>query len=170
MKFRISIIWLLISLSSFSAVSSERIESSDEGRYLVGLGIQFLVPDQLTGFETSQMVFCPRFYVPWGTNHIQIGASYGTDTGIYPLLEHIFVGELGYRLDFKTRFFAGYLSGGGQFTRYVSQSGDFKHWGPHLSWGIVFSLARDFQMGAEMRALFLEKMVLGFGGQFTVAL
>ncbi|NBX75680.1 MAG: hypothetical protein EBQ92_03935 [Proteobacteria bacterium] len=161
---------LLMSLSSFSAVSLKQVESSEEGRYLVGLGIQFLVPDQLPGFESSQMVFCPRLYIPVGTEHIQVGVTYGSDTGVYPQLEQIFMAELGYRFDFKTRFFTGFLSGGGQFSRYLSQVGDFKKWGPHLSWGIIFSLAKDFSMGAEMRALFLEKTVLGFGGQFTVAL
>ena len=161
MKYRVFLICLLISVSSFS---------TEERRYLVGLGIQFLVPDQLSGFETSQMVFCPRLYVPLGTEHLQIGMSYGSDTGIYPQIEQIFTAELGYRLDFKTRFFTGYWSAGGQFSRYISQAGDFKNWGPHLSWGIIFSLAKDFSMGAEMRALFLEKTVLGFGGQFTVAL
>jgi hypothetical protein len=170
MKYRVLLICCLISLSSFSAVSLEKLESTEEGRTLVGLGIQFLVPDQLTGFETSQMVFCPRLYVPLGTEHIQVGVSYGSGMGIYPQIEQIFMAELGYRLDFKTRFFTGYVSGGGQFSRYISQAGDFKHWGPHLSWGIIFSLARDFSMGAEMRGLFLEKPVLGFGGQFTVAL
>lgn len=148
----------------------DKIETTEEGRYLAGLGIQFLVPNQLNGFETSQMVFCPRLYIPFGTEHLQVGLSYGNDTGVYPQLDQIFIAELGYRFDFKTRFFTGFVSGGGQFSRYLSSLGDFRHWGPHASWGIIFSLAKDFRMGAEMRALFLEKAVLGFGGNFTVAL
>lgn len=170
MKSRILIFLAFFSAISFSAISLEKLETSEEGRYLVGLGIQFLVPNQLTGFETSQMVFCPRLYVPVGNQHVQIGLSYSSDTGIYPQLDQIFIAELGYRFDFKTRFFTGFFSGGGQFSRYLSSVGDFKHWGPHASWGIIFPLARDFRMGAEMRALFLEKLVLGFGGHFTVAL
>lgn len=137
---------------------------------MVGLGIQFLVPNQLKGFETTQLVFCPRFYVPLGTGHIQTGLSYGTDTGVYPRLDQIFMAELGYRFDFTTRFFTAFLSAGGQFSRYLSTAGDFRNWGPHASWGIVFPLARDFRMGAEMRTVILEKVVLGFGGAFTLAL
>lgn len=170
MKSFILLMGLIVSLNSFSAISLDKIETTEEGRYLAGLGIQFLVPNQLTGFETSQMVFCPRLYVPVGTEHIQIGISYGTDSGVYPQLDQIFMAELGYRLDLKTRFFTGFLSAGGQFSRYLSPIGDFRNVGPHAAWGIVFALAPNFRMGAEMRALFMEKMVLGFGSHFTVAL
>ncbi|MFM8268641.1 MAG: hypothetical protein ACKN9V_00485 [Pseudomonadota bacterium] len=170
MKSKLVLFALFFSLASFPAISFEKTESSEEGRYLVEVGIQFLVPNQLIGFETTQMVFCPRLFVPLGSEHIQVGLSYGTDTGIYPQLDQIFIAELGYRFDFKTRFFTGFLSGGGQFSRYLSKGGDFRNWGPHASWGIVFPLTKDFRMGAEMRALFLEKAVLGFGGNFTIAL
>lgn len=168
--------WRLISLFycfasiSFSAIDLSKIETTEEHRVLLGLGIQFLVPNQLTGFESTQMVFCPRLYMPWGPGHLQIGASYGTDTGDYPRLSQIFIGELGYRMDYKIRFFTGFLTAGGQYSRYFSELGDFRSWGPHVGWGLIFPLARGFRMGAEMRALMLSKIVLGFGGNFTFSL
>ncbi|NBX93273.1 MAG: hypothetical protein EB078_12760 [Proteobacteria bacterium] len=157
-------------LSAFGADRLDRLETTEEHRYLLGLGIQFLVPDQLPDFESTQIVYSPRVFIPIGQDHIQIGVSYGSDTGVYPQIEHIFLAEIDYRLDYKTRFFTGFISVGGQYSRYLSRNVDHQDVGPNMGFGLIFPLAKDFRMGTEMRAYFLEKPVLGFGGNFTFAL
>lgn len=164
------ILFTWVCSSSLALVPKQLMETTEENRYLLGLGIQFLVPNQLTGFENSQMVFCPRVYLPIFKGHLQLGASYGTDSGVYPRLDRILIAEMGYRLGFETRFFSSSISVGAQYSHYQSALGNFKQWGPHLAWGIILPLARDFRMGLELRALQLEKAVLGFGGNFTFAL
>jgi len=158
-------------LFAFSAQDQIRdLKSPETGKILLGMGTQYLVPDQLKGFESTQMVFCPRLYFPLGPGHFQLGSSYGTGSGIYPEIDHIFLAELGYRIFFETRFFGSFLSAGGLYSRYFSELGDEKMAGPFISTGLVFSLARGFKMGAELRLIQLEKPVLGFGGHFTIAL
>lgn len=146
------------------------LKSPQTESILLGLGIQYLVPNQLSGFESTQMVFCPRLYLPFGPGHIHLGSTYGTGSGIYPEIDHIFLAELGYRWLFETRFFGSFISGGGLYSRYFSEIGDKKNIGPFLGTGLVFSLAKGFKMGAELRIIQLEKVVLGFGGHFTVVL
>lgn len=146
------------------------LRSPETGKILLGMGIQYLVPDQLKGFESTQMVFCPRLYFPLGPGHFQLGSSYGTGSGIYPEIDHVFFAELGYRFFFETRFFGSFLSAGGLYSRYFSEMGDEKIAGPFVATGLVFSLAKGFKMGAELRLIQLEKPILGFGGQFTIAL
>lgn len=165
--------WFIVFLFSSLVWSNNQIrelKSPDSGDILLGLGIQYLVPNQLVGFESNQMVFCPRLYLPLGPGHVHLGSSYGTGSGIYPEIEHIFTAELGYRWFFETRFFGSFITGGGLFSRYFSELGESKKWGPFLGTGLVFSLAKGFKMGAELRFIQLEKTVLGFGGNFTFAL
>lgn len=153
-----------------SAPDLSQLRTSERGRFLLGLGIQFLVPDELSGFTHSQMVFCPRFYFPLGPGHFQLGASYGTGSGNYPEIDQIFLAEAAYRVEFETRFYTGFLSPGLAYSRYFSGVGEYKKTGPQLGWGIIFPLARGFRMNAEMRALILEKLVMGFGANFTFSL
>lgn len=165
--------WFFLLTVSCFLFANERIrelKSPDTKKILLGLGIQYLVPNQLTGFESTQMVFCPRLYFPFGVGHIHLGASYGVGSGIYPEIDHIFLAEIGYRSFFETRFFGSFLSAGGLFSRYFSELGESKKFGPFFGTGLVFSLAKGFKMGAELRLIQLEKTVLGFGGNFTIAL
>lgn len=162
--------WLLTSNLVLGADRLDRLETTEEHRYLLGLGIQFLVPDQLPDFETTQLVYCPRFFFPVGKDHIQLGVTYGSDSGVYPQLDHLFLAELGYRFDYRTRFFTGFLIAGGQFSRYFSNGKDHQGFGPNWGFGLIFPLAKDFRMGTEMRAYLIEKVVLGFGANFTFAL
>lgn len=154
----------------FALVPKDLMQTSEEGKTVWGLGIQFLVPNQLQGFDNSQMVFCPRFYFPLGKGHVQLGITYGSDTGVFPRLENIFMGEFGYRFGFETRFLNSFVALGGQYSQYQSALGEFRNWGPHFATGLVLPLAPNFRMGAEMRVLQLEKTVLGFGGNFTFSL
>ncbi len=165
--FLISACWCFLGTT---APDLSQLQTSERGRFLLGLGIQFLVPDELPGFTNSQMVFCPRFYFPVGPGHFQLGASYGTSTGKFPELDQIFIAETAYRVDFETRFFTGFLFPGLVYSRYFSANGEYKKAGPQLGWGIIFPLARSFRMSAEMRALALEKLVMGFGANFTFSL
>lgn len=170
MKKALLVLMILFASRSGAIVPKELMETSEEGRMVWGLGIQFLVPNQLKGFENSQMVFCPRFYFPLRRGHLQIGASYGSDSGEFPKLDHVLIGELGYRLSFETRFLHSFLTVGGQYSQYRASEGLFKNWGPHFATGIILPLAPDFRMGAELRMLQLEKTVLGFGGNFTFSI
>jgi len=170
MKKLIGFYFVFSCLVGLTAPDLSRMQTAETHRFLLGLGIQFLVPDELPGFVNSQMVFCPRVYLPFGTGHFQLGASYGNDSGVYPQLDQIFIGELGYRLEFLTRFYTGFITPGFHYSRYFSQVGEFKKLGLQLGWGIIFPLARNFRMSAEMRALSMEKLVLGFGANFSFSL
>jgi len=172
--FFISVSLIFLSNEFAFALSSQEqirdLRSPETGKILLGMGIQYLVPDQLKGFESTQMVFCPRLYFPLGPGHFQLGSSYGTGSGNYPEIDHVFLAELGYRLFFETRFFGSFLSAGGLYSRYFSELGDEKMAGPFIATGLVFSLAKGFKMGAELRLIQLQKTILGFGGHFTIAL
>lgn len=157
--------------SGIALASPHLTEQFDRNRFLIGAAMEFLVPDELPGFESPQLILGPRLSVPIGSDHAEFQAGYSSSGGSAVIPKAFYLVDFHYRKNLEMPYLTGFLSAGMHFTYY--RAGDDRteeKFGPTLGMGLIFPMDKDFSMGVEMRNYFLDKSMWAFGGNFEFVL
>lgn len=163
---------LAATLASLTQAAPIPLPTGNEitGKWLTGLGIQFLVPNRLPAFETPVIGLGPKLGIPIGDQHLELGVSYGTGSGENYTVRTLFITQLALKFSYRLPYLAGFVLGGGHYTEYSGSGIEMKKFGPTVGFGFLFPMGDGFKMAVEMQGYVIEKLLLGFGGSFAIEL
>ncbi|NBX67531.1 MAG: hypothetical protein EBR01_01055 [Proteobacteria bacterium] len=130
---------------------------------LVGAELEFLVPDNLSGFSMPQTLSGAHVGVSFGQDQLMVSGFYSSNQETSALV----LGEVDYRFNLATPFITGYALTGLHYLhfRVAFQNKDFV--GPVVGLGFDLPMAQSFKMGLQMKLYYPRKTMLGFGGGFS---
>jgi hypothetical protein len=131
--------------------------------FLVGLNLEFLVPDSLEGLSLPQTLTGAHLGLVLGEDTLELTAFYNSN----PETSSLILSELNYKFNLSTPFITGYALTGLHYLhfRLAFQNKDWV--GPVLGFGFDLPMARNFKMGLQMKLYYPKKTMLGFGGGFS---
>ena len=151
--------------TSFSAKPEEAFESSitQVNSTLLGLDLEFLVPNDLVGLSLPQTLTGAHFGASLGQDNLLLSAFYNSNQETSILI----LSEIDYRFNLSTPFVTGYALAGLHYLHFRIAQKDKDFVGPVIGFGFDLPLAKSFKMGLQMKLYYPRKTMLGFGGGFS---
>lgn len=163
------LIWVYIFFLICQANADIKPEVSNEtaiphiNKVLFGADLEFLVPDNISGFSLPQTLTGAHIGAHLGDDSFILSAFYSSNQETSALV----LGEIDYRFNLATPFISGYALAG---LHYLHFRIDFKNKdfvGPVVGLGFDIPMAQSFKMGLLMKLYYPRKTMLGFGGGFS---
>ena len=132
----------------------------------LGLSLQLLVPNNISGFDTTLPLIGPHLGFDVGKNTLVLNAFYGSNDRTSTLL----LSELDYRWNIYTPFITGWALLGVHYLHFRTNSENHDLLGPVTGLGFYFPMAHGLNMGLGMKIYLPKKTVLSFGGGFVYLL
>ena len=159
--------FLLVFRGSYllSAPSEISTESSipQINSLLLGLDLEFLVPDNLAGLSLPQTLTGAHFGASLAQDTLELSVFYNSNQETSTLI----LSEIDYRFNLSTPFLTGYALAGIHYLHFRVALKDKEFVGPVIGLGFDLPMAKNFKMNLQMKVYSPKKTMLGFGGGFS---
>ncbi len=161
----LSIFWSSLAFASSTAPQFQSQEASvpQVNRVLLGLDLEFLVPDNLAGLSLPQTLTGAHLGFLFGEDTLNVSVFYSSN----PETSTLILGEVDYRFNLSTPFITGYALAGLHYLHFRLAFKDKDFVGPVIGIGFDLPMAQNFKMGLQMKLYYPRKVMLGFGGGFS---